>query len=667
MRNHSSCVCCRNGPGHYNDCVPPPVTGQIVDVIGFLTGVVLYVMLLAMVWRERGAEGRSFLASRARLPLLTGLAGLIWNVGALLSFGPRILGAAAPVPVVVAVAFSALGYLPAVVVHALLQGRETAAGRRATRSVIAAAYSLSSVAAALQVGAAVAGRIVPSRPALWLLTAGFTALTGLLLLLTRRQPIGRRGVWVAALAIFAVSALHFGRHEGNEAWWVELIGHHASLPLALAILHQDYRFALADLFLKNAIALLLLMGVSLALFSGIIEPLLRWQDPTGTWDPRAVALFVGMWMLTALTYPALRWVATRVVDRVVLRRPDFDALFRDFAVELEAAESEDDVLHLLGRTAGAALDAASPRPIADPIAPADRRLVVEGAEVRAATADIAPAVVVRLHTVEQPHLALAVGPLHAGRRLLSDDRRLLEAMAPLAARRVDSLRVAHERLERNLREQRMQRLATEAELRALRAQLNPHFLFNALTTLGHLIQVAPDRAVDTLLRLTQVLRGVLRRSTKEFTTLAEEIELVRSYLEIERARFEERLDITIDVPRTLGRMAVPALLLQPIVENAVKHGLAPTVAGGAVSIRAHVEGDCLHVIVADTGRGFDTSGSPTSTGVGLASVAQRLAAHYGANGRLEIQSALGAGTTVHIAFPAERSPRRTADLQRRVG
>ena len=95
----------------------------------------------------------------------------------------------------------------------------------------------------------------------------------------------------------------------------------------------------------------------------------------------------------------------------------------------------------------------------------------------------------------------------------------------------------------------MQQLATEAELRALRAQLNPHFLFNALNTLGHLMQAAPDRALTTLYQLTGLLRAVLRRTNGQFVALREELEIVESYLAIEHERFQERLTISIDVPR----------------------------------------------------------------------------------------------------------------------
>ena len=144
----------------------------------------------------------------------------------------------------------------------------------------------------------------------------------------------------------------------------------------------------------------------------------------------------------------------------------------------------------------------------------------------------------------------------------------------VAARRIDAIRITHERYEREIREQEMEKLATEAELRALRAQLNPHFLFNALTTIGHLIQTAPPRALETLLRLTALLRAVLR-SEGEFTTLGREMEMVEAYLDIERARFERRLRVTLDVPPGLPALRVPPLVLQPIVENAVKHGISP--------------------------------------------------------------------------------------------
>src|SRR4029077_4183943 len=127
--------------------------------------------------------------------------------------------------------------------------------------------------------------------------------------------------------------------------------------------------------------------------------------------------------------------------------------------------------------------------------------------------------------------------------------------------------------EHEIRDQEIEKLATEADLRTLRAQANPHFLFNALTPIDHVIQTAPPCALDTLLRLTSLLRAVLR-SEGEYTTLGREMDMVAAYLDIERARFEWRLQTTLDVPPELLSLRVPPLVLQPIVENAVKHGVS---------------------------------------------------------------------------------------------
>jgi two-component system LytT family sensor kinase len=256
-----------------------------------------------------------------------------------------------------------------------------------------------------------------------------------------------------------------------------------------------------------------------------------------------------------------------------------------------------------------------------------------------------------------------VGDLTGGRRLLSDDYAALQSIASILARRIDALRLSRERYAQQLREQEMSRLATEAELRALRAQINPHFLFNALTTIGYLIQTAPDRALETLLRLTSLLRGVLR-SDGEFTTLGRELAIIGSYLDIERARFEQRLAVRIDVPTEIRNLRIPPLLLQPIVENAVKHGIAPARAGGEVSLVARVEhpGDAealLIVTVRDSGIGATEAEMRRgrSGGVGLANIERRLAAHYGTRASLVITTMRGFGTTVEVRMPAESGGR----------
>jgi LytS/YehU family sensor histidine kinase len=272
-----------------------------------------------------------------------------------------------------------------------------------------------------------------------------------------------------------------------------------------------------------------------------------------------------------------------------------------------------------------------------------------------------PAAVVMIPTSEEPRYVLVVSELTGGRRLLSDDVAALEAIAIVIARRIDAIRMAFERNQRALREHQIESLATEAELRALRAQINPHFLFNALTTLGYLIQTAPDRALDTLMRLTALLRGVLR-SDASHTTLGHEIEIIESYLEIERARFEERLLVRIDVPAWIRNVRIPPLLLQPVVENAVKHGVSPLLEGGEVliSARVHRAGGRppeLELTVHDSGTGTTSSEleQRRHLGVGLRNVEGRLTCQYGSAASLTVQTSPGRGTTVTIRLPAEFS------------
>jgi two-component system sensor histidine kinase LytS len=222
----------------------------------------------------------------------------------------------------------------------------------------------------------------------------------------------------------------------------------------------------------------------------------------------------------------------------------------------------------------------------------------------------------------------------------------------LTARRIDAVRSVQERYQRDLHEQEMRKLAAEAELRALRAQVNPHFLFNALTTIGYLIQTAPERALGTLMRLSGLLRGVLR-SGEEFVTIGEELDLIEAYLDIERARFEDRLRVHIDVPWELRRIRIPALVIQPLVENAIKHGISECLAGGEVRISAQLLENEVLISVADTGIGVteSTIQRRKARGLGLSNIEQRLRRYGSFETPLTVQSTPGSGTTVEIRIP----------------
>src|SRR5919108_2838714 len=176
----------------------------LIHLVGFMTGIVLYAMLAVMILQSRPIRELPPLNRNAdRIPLATALLGLIWNGGALVIYGLRDLGVPGPAPLVVALAFSAVGFLPAVVVHSALA---TSAPRAGARVLVATSYLLSAVASAMHVHAALTTGLVPSRPALLTLTVGYAGVVALLMAFSSRQPTGRRALSAVALAAFAVMA-----------------------------------------------------------------------------------------------------------------------------------------------------------------------------------------------------------------------------------------------------------------------------------------------------------------------------------------------------------------------------------------------------------------------------------------------------------------------------
>jgi two-component system LytT family sensor kinase len=195
-------------------------------------------------------------------------------------------------------------------------------------------------------------------------------------------------------------------------------------------------------------------------------------------------------------------------------------------------------------------------------------------------------------------------------------------------------------------------LAATAQLNALRAQLNPHFLFNSLNSIAQLVHTAPDEAEEHIERLAEILRYALRSGERELVRLADEIRITEAYLGIERARFDDRLvvDATFE-PAALDRL-VPNLVLQPLVENAVKHGLSAKLGPGRVSISATVVGDGLRLTVEDDGVGMDGDALAAAfdRGVGLRNLRERLQHLYGIDGPT-IRSEPGHGTIVEVLLP----------------
>ncbi|MBV8465080.1 MAG: sensor histidine kinase [Burkholderiales bacterium] len=203
-----------------------------------------------------------------------------------------------------------------------------------------------------------------------------------------------------------------------------------------------------------------------------------------------------------------------------------------------------------------------------------------------------------------------------------------------------------------------ERQALEAQLRMLQAQIEPHFLYNTLANAVGLIQPAPERARVLLERLIDYLRASLAASRDTSATLGNEVATISAYLDLMKVRMGERLRYRIDLPPELAACTLPPMLLQPLVENAISHGLEPKIAGGEIVVRCTAEADVLLVTVEDDGVGFDPTARPRpGGGVGLTNLRQRLAALYGNAASVGLADNQPAGVRVSLRIPmtAERA------------
>jgi signal transduction histidine kinase len=199
-------------------------------------------------------------------------------------------------------------------------------------------------------------------------------------------------------------------------------------------------------------------------------------------------------------------------------------------------------------------------------------------------------------------------------------------------------------------EEGLKRQLAEAQLKMMQAQVEPHFLFNTLASVDFLIETDPPRASRMQKNLIAYLRSALPQMREGSTRLGKEVELCRAYLEILKVRMDERLNYAINVPQGLLSAQFPPMILQSLVENAIKHGLEPKAEGGSLTITADVANGNLRVAVADTGLGFG-AGSRPGTGVGLTNVRERLAALYGGRATLTVDVNTPTGTIVTIEVP----------------
>lgn len=595
---------------------------MLVNALGHAAGVLIFSIFLYLLIQDRAARR---LRGGAKSMLAAGLA-LIWNLSSLLVLG---FGARTGTDTI---AFSVLSLLPAVLFDLCLAGRH--------RFLVRSGYLLSSVAICLHVAELFGQDQRYHRWGLNLITAGFVVLTCIAAAAVWRDPAGRRAaaprlIGTMSLFLLAISFVHFGGAHAQQVWSKELAFHHAAIPLALLVLLQDYRFVLLDAFLRFLANVLLA-----ALFVSGAAAVWRLDLLKGTPAPFDQALLLTGACLLLIVFALLRTRVQAMLTRLLFGRKDVEALLRnlkqvvrDEPGYLAAAAAQ------LAEFTGASASLAAPegpeglenRELHRPMLVSEYSRARAGLEAR----NIEVVLPIRLPSRGTRYLML--GRRSGGRRYLSEDLAALSRASSVIVEQIEQYR-----------ESEMRRLAAQAELRALQSQIHPHFLFNALNALYGIIPREAKGARETVLNLADIFRYFLE-TRKTYLPLEQELKIIRAYLEVERLRLGPKLRTEFEVDPEALSVPIPVLSIQPLVENAVKHGIAPRAEGGLVRIEARrTASDRLEIRVSDTGAGFAHA---NAGGIGLENVTRRLELCYGPSAHLDIRSG-AKGTEVSFAIPA---------------
>jgi hypothetical protein len=603
----------------------------LINVLGHAAGALIFAIFLALLFSGRGWSG----AQGRQLPAFAAILALVWNVGSLLVLSwPGMPALAANLTI--AVSFSVLSLLPAVLMHLSLKDSRPA--------LVAAGYALSATAVGMHFWEVRGGGAALHRNALMLITVGFLALTAAAVALSALRGRARRDSGrIAAsmcLALFAMSFLHFGSGHAAQAWSSELFVHHAGIPLALFVLLQDYRFILLDAFVRF-LANALLAAV---LTSFVIAAAFRLElVERAAADPLQEALLL---ISVCLFLVFFAWLRNRVQSWLT------HAVFRqgglaEAADRVKGGPASDERSYLdwaasvLAEAVGTGENAVIP--LSDVASAASLRVPVPASMVPALASskvwNWAEAVVpVRLG--RQGSMLIVLGRRRGGRRYVGEDLDALGGAAAEIAAKVESLR-----------QQELNRLVSQAELRALQSQINPHFLFNALNTLYGSIPREAALARRMVINLAEIFRYFLQ-SDKTFVPLSEEMQIVRAYLEVEQGRLGARLKLEISVDPETEQVPIPVLSIQPLVENAIKHGIAARTEPGLLRITVGRQEDELRISVENSGSGKPAASA--GTGVGLANVRRRLEICYGPASRLSLSIAPEAAA-VELRIPLARA------------
>ncbi len=615
----------------------------LINSIGHSIGLLLFAGFLALVLRDkrRGQGG-------VLLPLTAGLA-LAWNAGSLFVLA-GLSGLTPNSDLIASLSIAALSLLPAALLQLSLEGRG--------REVWMAGWALSAAAAALHLVELFRPDARLHEAAVWVIIAGFGVLTPLAMLTSRpsvsRARFGKSRIPVSmCLFLFAISFVHFSPGRVESAWSGEIALHHACIPLALYVLLQDYRFLLLDAFLRFVVNGAVASGF-IVLAVGLDSRFQILQHARDNAFLAGVLLVATSLLVVLLGY--FREQLQGMLTRVIFGRRDGESAVRAIRQEGNEAESEASLRQAAtsviasfvqaSRTDVQIVDHWDERKM-----PGEPLLLTNGQAANLSVERPWAEACVPVRFLKGDGALLFLGGREGGRRYLSEDLQELGRLGTVLAEQVERFRSSE-----------IHRLVSEAELRALQSQINPHFLFNSLNTLYGTIPREASEARRLALNLAEIFRYFLQ-SDRTLIPLAEEMQIVRSYLEVEKLRLGDKLNIEISIDEAAERALIPVLSIQPLVENAVKHGVAVRSIPGTVRLSARTSPDGVVIEVSDDGGGFKSgaASSAVGAGVGLDNVRQRLNLCFGESAAVTIASS-ERGSTIRFLAPQQRATPKRSEM-----
>lgn len=466
---------------------------------------------------------------------------------------------------------------------------------------------------------------------------------------TADQRSGRRSavllyVGLIVLVLLAIVA-GFARLPVDQL--LQLITGSMPLLFVFTSMHHESRFEFVDLFVKGG-AFFLVAAVTLTACFALVLPFvdtakLEWARP---WV-FAVLLLPLVMVLPSVQRRIGRWLDNAWLGR---RLTPVEAI-KAFLAGLGSACTEHELVEQAERELSAIFHA--------PV-----RIALELAEAPQGF-EVALDVPVRRAEARIGAILLGRRPNHMP--YFSEDIALVGSLGEVFAHMLDNVRLQERRQEQDKLAQELSLQASRSELKALRAQVNPHFLFNALNAIAGLIHRDPQRADQTVEQLAEIFRYTLRGSESEWAVLEQELDFARAYLEVERARFGERLQVRVAGGPEVAAARIPTMLLQTLVENAVKHGIAAVRGPARIEVEARRDGGHLVLDVADSGPGFAARAEggppargarPRGEGYGLKNVRERLAGHFGEAAELCVRRDTERGMTiVSLVLPLDPAAR----------